>query len=32
MSNLWDKTKELASDAARTAGKAASDVVEKAPK
>jgi len=32
MSNLWDKTKELASDAARTAGKAASDAVDKATK
>jgi len=32
MSNLWDKTNELASDATRTAGKAAGDAVEKATK
>ncbi len=32
MSDLWDKTKELASDATRTAGKAAGDAVDKAPK
>jgi len=32
MSDLWDKTNELASDAARTAGKAAGDAVDKATK